>query len=234
MPSDRPPDRVALIVDTSSLISDATQRGDDRAAAILTRLVAFLIKADADLSALESRRTADRERSRRVPQKSTESAEIRRISGTGALRSSSSSFSKRELEETTTTPRASPAESAVQMTGIDADVQQRIDLLRSAMADEFPAADDFVRRRQYSTWKGWLDEMLSLIGPGSQFVPSDLARVCKDDAALERPIGSPRGLRSFLGNARLERLNPVADAPAVNLPRPTPQQRALKALDGIQ
>jgi hypothetical protein len=99
---------------------------------------------------------------------------------------------------------------------VDEVIQQRLDLLRGAMGDErFPAADGFIRRRPYRTWKGWLDGMLTLIGPVSQFTAADLERVCADDAALDRPIGSPHGMRVFLHKAKTERLaGQKAEAPA--------------------
>jgi hypothetical protein len=83
-------------------------------------------------------------------------------------------------------------------------------MLHQQMGDEFfRDADAFVRRRNYATWRGWLREMLALIGPGSQFAAADLAQVCRDDAALERPIGTPKGLRSFLASVHVERMAAV-------------------------
>lgn len=107
---------------------------------------------------------------------------------------------------------------------VDEAVQQRLDLLRGAMGDErFPAADGFVRRRPYRTWKGWLDGMLQLIGPGSQYTPADLERVCLDDAALDRPIGSPHGMRVFLNKARMERMAAVKGETAKPAPATQPE-----------
>jgi hypothetical protein len=52
-----------------------------------------------------------------------------------------------------------------------------------------------------------MKEMLTII-TGGQATPADLAQVCRDDAALQRPIGSPKGLRSFVANAVQERKSP--------------------------
>lgn len=74
--------------------------------------------------------------------------------------------------------------------------------------------DAFLKRRDYWTWKSWADEMLKLI-TGTQYTPADLAQVCRDDGALARPIGSPFGLRRFIGNAHRERTMPPAEGKAV-------------------
>lgn len=228
-------DRVQLLIDLGALASEAAQRGDDRAADILRRTVAFMVEADADLRALEQRRRSDKARPRRpsVPQKSAESAEsvVPRH-----LRSSSSSLLESNTESTDYYAEPRTAESVVPLhsTRIDEEIQRLIDLLRGAMGDErFVAADAFIRRRPYRTWKGWLDEMLAMLGPASQYTPVDLERVCKDDAALDRPIGSPRGLRSFMQNARIERLKPEPPAGSSPPTKTTNTERAFRAVEGL-
>lgn len=44
---------------------------------------------------------------------------------------------------------------------------------------------------------------------GTPYSMNDLAQVCRDDAALDRPIASPFGLRRFLHNAQQERITPL-------------------------
>lgn len=176
-------------------------------------------------TALE-RRERDRQRkqdARSCPRKSTESAEIH---GQNGQRSSSS------VLESTSNGKDYYASAEIHgQPGPDEAVMQRMDMLRGQVGDaDFPSVDAFVRRRPYRTWLAWLDEMLTSIGPGSQYMPVDLVRVCRDDGALDRPIGSPRGLRSFLHGARVERVREREGLPA--LPK-TRTDRALSALDGL-
>lgn len=181
------------------------------------------------------RRERDRLRkqgARPIPRKSTESAEIH---GPGGMRSSRSFSLDESLEEKDSTASAEIRGNEQP----DELVLQRMDLLRGAVGDaDWPDVDAFIRRRPYYTWKGWSDEMASLIGPGSQFLPCDLVRVCRDDAALSRPIGSPKGLRIFLADARVvrvrEREGLSAMSPSlINVNgRPTRAAIALHALNG--
>lgn len=93
--------------------------------------------------------------------------------------------------------------------------------LEAALGDDgYQRAFAFLQRRKHATWAGWVREMLRLIGPGSQFTPDDLARVCDDDAALEEPITGPFALRSFLATQRRERLKPP-ESPNTNGARDT-------------
>ena len=149
----------------------------------------------------EERRAKDAARKRNVrgnPRTSAESTE------SADMRSSSSNT---PLVLTTNTDYSANVRGIRGHEGVEEHVLKSIDLLRGSVGDEdFRAVDEFIGRRPYRNWKGWLDEMLACVGPGSQYTPADLVRVCKDDAALERPIGSPRGLRAFLLSARVERV----------------------------
>lgn len=81
-----------------------------------------------------------------------------------------------------------------------------LDGLRKALGGLWPSVERFLQRRNVSTFPGWIHEMLKLV-TGSQFTADDLAQTCDDDAALERPIGSPYALRKFLQKTRMERVN---------------------------
>jgi hypothetical protein len=187
-------DYVKILMDLGALQAEATQRGDDRAVEILSRAAKAILDGQTSAAVLESRRQNERER-QRLSRESRDTPEVR--------------SSSKEIVLVNTDYSAGHVTA---VTEPDEYVQRLLDLLRGQVGDaEFPAVDAFVRRRPYRVWKGWVDEMLAAIGPGSQYSPADLVRVCKDDAALDRPIGSPRGLRSFLSNARIERLKPSTD-----------------------
>ncbi|HXD22890.1 MAG TPA: hypothetical protein VN613_05985, partial [Gemmatimonadaceae bacterium] len=104
---------------------------------------------------------------------------------------------------TTTTPR-----DAVYAESVD----NLIGLLSGRMGAMWPDVDGFLKRRTYQTWGAWMKEMLSLI-TGGNAMEEDLAQVCRDDAALDRPLGSPKGLRTFVANAVRERLSPSSGVP---------------------
>lgn len=83
------------------------------------------------------------------------------------------------------------------------------ELARMCGEENWPAVNRFLGRREAVTWPGWVREMTKLVNPaGSQYTPADLSRVCDDDEALTRPIGSPYALRKFLMSARIERMAP--------------------------
>jgi hypothetical protein len=91
-------------------------------------------------------------------------------------------------------------------------VENLTGLLSSRMGTYWPDADGFLKRRDYATWKAWMKEMLTIL-TGGQAMPVDLAQVCRDDGALARPIGSPKGLRHFVGSAVDERKHPKQSGP---------------------
>lgn len=89
----------------------------------------------------------------------------------------------------------------------DVVLQGKLDAMREKCGPEhWPDVEAFLCRRDYVKWDGWLDEMHKLVKMGSQFTPDDLGRVCRDDRLLSKPLGSAFALRTFLGNARNERL----------------------------
>lgn len=212
--------------DYTAEIAEALQASDAQRLACIA--MELLVIAG---TALE-RRERDRRRKANRPRKSAESVEIH---GSGGMRSSSSFSLDESLEE-----KDSSVSAEIRGTEQpDEVVLQRMDLLCGAVGDaEWSDVDAFIRRRPYYTWKGWADEMLTLIGPGSQFLPCDLVRVCRDDAALTRPIGSPKGLRIFLADARVVRVREREGLPAIQPSllntngRPTRAAIALSALNG--
>lgn len=76
-------------------------------------------------------------------------------------------------------------------------------MLRRHCGHEWPEVEAFLLRREADKEDGWAKEMLR-ITTGTQWTVADLAQVCRDDAALDRPIGSPFALRRFIQNAHHE------------------------------
>lgn len=193
-------DRLTMVTDLGLLTQEAAQRGDDRAVAILRAVAGHLMEVHGDLLKLDERRRKDRQRPRSKSAESAESTESAE-SAEKAVFPPDPLFPKSTATATQHTAReAADYESRVEL---------HIDLLSKAMGLElWPDADAFFKRRTYATWLGWIKEMEKMIGPGSQFTADDLAQVCRDDSTLERPIGSPLGLRKFLSSARGERMTP--------------------------
>lgn len=221
--------RIVKLITT--LEAEAEQRGDDRASAALREIGASVMEAQPDLVKAEAVREKDRRRKREKAllrsKDSTESAESTESVEKGFVPPDPLS-SKRTTEEAKQPAREADG--------------KLIEVLSAALAREmgdlFADADAFVKRREVSTWTAWLREMTSLIGGGSQFIAEDLAQVCRDDAALSRPIGSPKGLRVFLGSAKAERLSRT-NPPNLEVVRPqrgsTVAQRTLQnGLDALK
>lgn len=194
-------DRLMLITQLGILSTEAAQCGDDRAAATLQEAAQHLLDVHGDLCALERRRDKDRRRKR--SEDSTESAESKE--------SAESAESPRGFSPKPPFPNPS---DTTHSTAYGRGVERNTALLSSRMGDLWPDADAFVRRREYVTWDGWLKEMLSIL-TGGKATEADLAQVCRDDEALERPIGTPKGLRIFIGSAIQERTNPGTQRPRV-------------------
>jgi hypothetical protein len=228
-------DRLVVIMELGSLATDAAQRGDDRAARTM-RAAAELLFADKSAidhaaevaSAEEQRRRAQAERKRRSRHGTSQSVTGQGVTSHDVLPpvsplSCSPPFIPHP-EDDNNRPREAKSEAAKQASGeaeADALIEQYAVMLHDAMGDElFREADAFVKRRPYETWRAWFREMLALIGPGSQFVAADLAQVCRDDGALDRPIGTPKGLRSFLASIRAERMAAKSAANGATSARP--------------
>jgi hypothetical protein len=201
-------DRLSLIMQLGALATSAAQRGDDRAAQTLTDAAELLFADKSAVDLVEERRRRDRDRKPKKdrvvgnPRKSMESAEIQ---------SAPSGFSPTPPFPNPLTQQHNTAreERSTDM------VETYSKLLCGAMGDDlFADAISFARRRPFDTWQAWFREMLSLIGPGSQYVAGDLAQVCRDDAALDRPIASPKGMRVFLASARQERISAGSATPS--------------------
>lgn len=198
-------DRLQMVTDLGVLAGEAAQRGDDRAADILRGVAGHLMEVHGELLKGEDRRRRDRERKPKIPRKSTESAENAESSEKGGFPPDPLS-SKRTTE---TQQHGARAREAAAIQDVNSEMVNRYTaILTKQLNGEWPDVDAFLKRRPYSTWESWLREMVTLVRGGSQFVPADLAQVCRDDGALDRPIGSPKGLRIFIGSARQERLNP--------------------------
>jgi len=186
-------DVLQLVWDLGKVAEDAALRGDDRAAAVVRSAAKHIMDAQAEVCALERRREKDRKRKRTSAEsvESTESAEAPKVSPDPFL-----------------TPKTDESSRVRARDNEDAELlEQCTDMLSSQMGNLWSDVDDFLRRRDYSTWLGWVKEMLTIL-TGGKALPVDLAQVCRDDAALDRPIGSPKGLRSFIANAILERTTP--------------------------
>ena len=206
------PDHLSMITQLGTLATEAAQRGDDRAAATLRDAIALLFEDATAIKALAMRRENESSRQRR-------SRASRDVTRNHVTERDTPGFSPTPpFPAPLTTPPPPPRAS-------ESDAEYRracetyTELLRTrATSDEWTDIDAFIKRRNYATWKGWLSEMLKLTTGGQATVP-DLAQVCRDDAALERPIGSPQGLRGFLRSAAEERLASVRP-PLSASPRP--------------
>ena len=88
-----------------------------------------------------------------------------------------------------------------------------IENVRTQSAEHWDAIEAFLLRRGYGTWQGWLDEMLRVAGGASQFSWADVATVCRDDATLDKKLGSAFVLRRFLAPVRRERMEAVRSPP---------------------
>lgn len=197
-------DRLTVITRLKQLADDPALRGVDRAAEMLDEAARMLFDDGIALAALEKRRSTDRQRQRRW-RDDPPPTHVNNV--TSRDKRDGSSFSP-------TPPFPTPEEEALRTAREAAEklyassVENLQGLVHSRVGEEFwPDVDAFVKRRQYRTWGPWLKEMLSVL-TGGQAIPADLARVCRDDSALPEPLGTPKGLRTFMGSAVRERLYP--------------------------
>lgn len=197
------------------LREQAALRGDDRAAVMLSDIAELLGASQQAVERDQQRRAADRSRQHRhrKPDGHVTSRDVTLQHVTNVTPSPlflpSRALPSLSPHPDTPQPRAREA-NPVESPGQAADelVERYAAMLHEAMGDDlFREADAFVKRRAYDTWRAWFREMLALIGPGSQYVAGDLAQVCRDDAALDRPIATPKGLRAFLASVRAERMS---------------------------
>ena len=205
------------------LQEQAALRGDDRAAVMLSDIAELLGASQQAVERDQQRRAADRSRQHRhrkpdghVTSRDVTLQHVTNVTPSPLFPPSRALPSLSPHPEEDNTPRAREATAQPRSEAVRADTPSQRDelieryaaMLHEAMGDEFfRDADAFVKRRSYEAWRGWFREMLALIGPGSQYVATDLAQVCRDDAALERPIGTPKGLRAFLASVRAERMS---------------------------
>lgn len=226
--------------DYAAEITAAVAAGD---IAALTR-IAFLLLGKVEADDDRRARQADKKRRQRDnggrPGRPELSKDVPGQNGTSESAYSELPRSTTTIDTHPTRVRARPL--AVVVDDLSPATRTAFELLRTAMAEYWPPIDGFLQRRPADTWDGWLSEMSKLTHPGSQFTPGDLAQVCSDDSALTRRIGSPYGLRKFVANARLERMenvngngngngakHPPATAPPSRRPRatekPIPQEQ---------
>jgi hypothetical protein len=198
-----------LIMQLGALATDAAQRGDDRAADTLQAAAALLFEDKEAVEKVDRRRRRDREarpvanpripRTGPNPPKSSESAEI--VGGSQGFSPTPPFPNSPTQHESHRAPiDAVEAEYAAAVEGLTGMVSDRMGTL-------WPDVDAFVRRREYRTWKAWLKEVLTSL-TGGQAEPEDVASVCRDDEALTRSIGSPKGFRIFVASAAKERVHP--------------------------
>jgi hypothetical protein len=199
-------DRLSLIMRLGALAADAAQRGDDRAAAIARDAAELLMQDHAIVDKAERRQRSDRERkpvkNPRIPRNTAESAESESASQGFSPTPPFPNSPETSRDTARSEADAMYAESVENLTG----------MLVSRVGSCWPDIDGFIKRRPYATWKGWMKEMLTVLTGGSA-TAEDLAQVCRDDAALERAIGSPKGLRTFVASAVRERTAPVTQHP---------------------
>jgi hypothetical protein len=114
-------------------------------------------------------------------------------------------------------PRPSPLTPSLSSHSPTAGARETDDATEAALreallqcpAEFWPSVDEFLKRRPYRTWKAWVKEFLTQsVHAGWPKVSS----VCSDDGALERPIGSPAGFRTFIATAKREGLAVVSPA----------------------
>lgn len=202
---------MTVIARLGTLIEDAVQRGDDRASASLRDALELIVSDAGNDRALKGRRSNDAERQRRKRERELRDVTLRHVSQRDGSQGFSPTppFPNSPRHEDDDTARVAAdavyAESVENLVGM---VTERVG------SASWPDVDGFLKRRHYATWKGWLKEMLAILTGGKASV-DDLAQVCRDDAALDRPIGSPKGLRTFVASAMRDRLHPASTEPRV-------------------
>ena len=115
----------------------------------------------------------------------------------------------------------------------DSRLQHSLDLLRAKFdAEQWEDVASFFLRRKYDRWLEWSQAMLRDVGPGSQYEPIDLLRVCQDDGTLEKRIGSAGVLRKFLAISRQERVGQQEREAAPQALKPVPRQNGTSVTAG--
>lgn len=212
-------DRLMLITHLKTNAEQAAQRGDDRAAALFDAAAQMLYEDGVAAAALAARRNADADRQdRRRRRKEAENVTLGHVTSRDTR---DGSFPSPTPPSLSPTPQHNTARDPVD--GRDVIVEQLIGLLSERMGALWPDVDAFLKRREYTTWKGWLSEMLAATTGGSA-KPEDLAQVCRDDTTLARPVGSAKGLRVFIRSAIDERRG-IGQTPSSGSPRSLPNRR---------
>lgn len=204
-------DRMKALAAIGMLAEEAESRGDTRSVERLSVILEAFTEALSLASLTEQRRKVDRDRKRN----STDSTEAKSSTDFHGIPGNSSDvrspvhYSK-DLKDTTT-PGARTVREILKVD--DAKLLATVDVVQAEAAEHWPDIEDFLLRRKYAKWQGWLDEMRKAIGPGSQFTWADVGRVCSDDVLLKQPLGTAYALRRFLPLARIERVNAGSERP---------------------
>lgn len=197
-------DRFSLVMQLNALSTEAAQRGDDRAAATLEEAARMLF---ADRT-VDKRRKYDRTRKK-------EEREVHRIPvESGGVRGQADAAPSEVSPLASPLPN-SPDNNNTARGALAAKLDDLTEMHRGNLSGQmgplFDDANDFVQRRPSETWAAWFKEMLSWLA-GGKALPDDIAQVCRDDAALTRPVASPKGFRVFMRSAIEERLTPPSGA----------------------
>lgn len=181
-------------------LAAAAQRAD------VGELLAIAYQLLGRVEQLDERRAHDAERKRR--------SRDRRVSVTSGMSQDVTSGHVTSCDvtpvvpplRTRTNPPPTAAARVVAKLG-DERLQRGLSMLREKFTEEqWEDVASFFLRRKYDRWTEWAAAMLREVGPGSQYEPIDLVRVCQDDGTLDKRLGSAGILRSFLQTARQERV----------------------------
>lgn len=176
----------------------AAQCGDDRTAATCHEAAALLLEDKSAVDAATAVRVAEQQRKADQARRKREERDrkSRHVTGRHAT--------DRDSLEVSPDPFLNPEDNNDDTAR---EVSAWTGLLRDRVGELWPDIEGFLGRRLVATWDAWIKEMLSIL-TGGQATKEDLAQVCRDDAALERPIGSPKGLRTFVASAARDRITP--------------------------
>lgn len=182
-------------------ITDAVQSGDVAALSAIAYQLLGRVEADDDRRAKQADKKR-RERERKAM--SATSGMSPDVAGRPGTSGDVATVVPPKRSLTTPPP---PSAQVIAKLG-DESLQRELDLLRSKYSrEEWEDVAAFFLRRKYDRWHGWAKAMLRSLGPASQYMPSDLLQVCRDDELLDRRLGSEHILLQFMGPVRTARLN---------------------------
>lgn len=207
-----------MIMELGALATRLAQSGDDRGAGVVQGAAGMLFadKSAIDLLAElqqreEDRKRGQRERTNKARAGPRRNAQQRDVTLQGVTDvTPPGGFPP-------TPPFPNPPDNSTQHRARgDALYAESVDnlmgMVSGRLGADWPDVDAFVKRRQYETWGAWLKEMLVALNGSA--LPSDLAQACRDEEALERPVGTPKAFRAFVASAVEERQKPKRAAAA--------------------